>query len=30
MEAIIPRWEWSTFGASFGEADLTEVLYQAE
>ena len=21
MEAIIPRWEWRTFGASFGEAD---------
>ena len=21
MEAIIPRWEWRTFGAGFGEAD---------
>src|SRR5215471_341479 len=21
MERIIPRWEWRTFGASFGEAD---------
>ena len=21
MEAIIPRWKWRTFGASFGEAD---------
>jgi len=21
MQAIIPRWEWRTFGASFGEAD---------
>jgi len=21
MEAIVPRWEWRTFGASFGDAD---------
>src|SRR5215470_9535939 len=21
MEQVIPRWEWRTFGASFGEAD---------
>jgi exopolyphosphatase / guanosine-5'-triphosphate,3'-diphosphate pyrophosphatase len=21
MESIVPRWEWRTFGASFGEAD---------
>jgi len=21
MEKIIPRWEWRTFGESFGEAD---------